>query len=217
MFKIELHAHTSEVSSCSRLPARVLVDNCVAAGYHAVVVTDHFADYFVDSQGAMSWEEIVARFMAGYRAARDYGKLPVLLGMEYRNFETYNDYLVYGVTEEFLLAHPTLCHMPFAQFFTLCDKAGFLVYQAHPFRRDMSRMDPAFLHGAEVYNGNIRHNSNNDQAAAFADEHGLLRISGSDLHIPSDAVHCGILTEVEIRDNAALLSVLRSKKYALLP
>ena len=216
MFKIELHAHTSEVSDCSQLPAAAVVDGCLAAGYNSLVITDHLTHYFVEIRKAQPWETTVSQFLSGYIAAKETGKMPVLLGMEYRNFESHNDYLVFGVTEGFLLQNPGLCRLPLSRFFDLCERAGLLLFQAHPFRPDMIRANPAFLHGVEVHNGNIRHNSNNALAAAFAREHSLLGISGSDLHQPCDFDRGGILTERAVPDNASLLSVLRTGQYTLL-
>ena len=46
--------------------------------------------------------------------------------------------------------------------------------QAHPFRTGLTREDPALLDGVEVFNGNARHDSHNDDALRFARENGLL-------------------------------------------
>ena len=43
---LEAHAHTSEVSRCSKLPAARLVERMHAAGYGALIVTDRRARIF---------------------------------------------------------------------------------------------------------------------------------------------------------------------------
>ena len=42
LVQLETHLHTSEVSQCGRIPAREMIRRYHAAGYGAVVVTDHF-------------------------------------------------------------------------------------------------------------------------------------------------------------------------------
>lgn len=41
MYKIETHLHTARCSHCGRLSAREIVEGYKAAGYSALVVTDH--------------------------------------------------------------------------------------------------------------------------------------------------------------------------------
>jgi predicted metal-dependent phosphoesterase TrpH len=48
------------------------------------------------------------------------------------------------------------------------------------------------MHGAEVFNGNPRHENNNTQAAAFARRHGLRQSAGSDFHQYEDVGRGGL-------------------------
>jgi hypothetical protein len=50
-----------------------------------------------------------------------------------------------------------------------------------------------FMDGCEVYNGNPRHNSRNDEADEFAVKNGLLKLSGSDCHESTDVAQGGIV------------------------
>jgi hypothetical protein len=58
------------------------------------------------------------------------------------------------------------------------------MYQAHPFREYCVLGDPHFMHGVEIYNQINRKYSNvaNARAEAFAKEHHLLSIAGTDFH-----------------------------------
>ena len=61
------------------------------------------------------------------------GKMVVLLGMEINFYEGDNDYLVYGVTEEFLRSNGDLMDYSPEDFSELCKKNDLLFLQAHSF------------------------------------------------------------------------------------
>lgn len=209
-YKWDPHVHTSEVSPCGRLSGRRLVDLYQAAGYAGLVVTDH---YTPDNPALTGRENRVARFLAGYRQAKERGRaigLTVLLGMELRFAGEGNDYLVYGVDEDFLLAYPDLCQLGLPRFHALAAARGLLVYQAHPFRTGCTPGDPRYLDGVEIMNGNPRHESRNELAAEFADAHGLRMLSGSDCHQEEDIGRGGFTVREKIVDMADLVRVLRA-------
>ena len=51
MYKIEPHLHTTHVSRCGRLEAKEIVAGYKAAGYSALIVTDHFNRTFKKRTG----------------------------------------------------------------------------------------------------------------------------------------------------------------------
>lgn len=139
-----------------------------------------------------------------------------LLGFELNFYNTSNDYLVYGATEEFLRAHGDLMAMTPKQVSKLCRENGLLFIQAHPFRRGMEVVDWNILDGYEVFNGNPRHNSNNDIAEIWAKKHNKsLVVSGSDFHEIDDACAGGVYFKNPIRTNDDLLRELKSGNYRL--
>ena len=144
--------------------------------------------------------------------------LTVLPGMELRFTApgNINDYLVYGLTEEWLYETEELLEKSLPQFMSLARAAGLLVYQAHPFRNGMRIVDPGLLDGFEVYNACVRHASRNGIAEQWAQRHGKPGISGSDYHRREDAGRGGIETDAEIRTNDDLLLCLRSGAYRLI-
>lgn len=221
MFLIDTHVHTSEVSPCGKMGARETVERYAAAGYGALVITDHYhAGYFGQFEG-LRWEEQVARYLVGYRAARECGEalgVAVLLGAELRFSYTSspNDYLVYGIDEAFLLEHPRLYDCPAAEVAGLLHERGGLLFQAHPYRPGLTREHLEYLDGVEVYNGNPRHDSHNDRAAALAERFGLRAISGSDCHQAEDVARGGLRLDRPVTDNAAWIEVLRSGAFALM-
>lgn len=224
-YKTELHTHTSETSNCGHTSAADLVEAYIKEGYSTVVISDHLSThtYYKYDYNNMSWDEKIDVFVKGYKAALEAskGRINVLFGMEMRFDEDLtehdlNDYLVFGVTEEFLRSNGDLINMRIETFSELAHKNGLLVYQAHPFRKDMKRVNPALLDGAEIYNGCPRHNSYNDLAEQWAKENGLKGTSGSDFHELEDVAHGGIITDTEIKTNDDLLEILRSNNYEII-
>jgi hypothetical protein len=217
MFKTELHAHSSEVSFCSSVSARDVAEKYIGAGYSTVVLSNHF-EYSTMSRREESYSDFVLRHAAACDALRDaaLGRLNVIFGAELRFRSAINDYLLYGATPEFLLAHPDVFDMTPSEFSTIARDAGVLFVQAHPFRNGMVVINPAYLDGVEIFNGSPGHNSRNDVAEMWAKKHSLIPTSGSDFHHVHDTPNAGILTECEIKTAAELVSILRDGKYELI-
>ncbi|NLC69233.1 MAG: PHP domain-containing protein [Clostridiaceae bacterium] len=218
-YKYDVHVHTSEVSPCGRIGAREVVNLYKEAGYDGIVITDHYFDGYFEKYHSCSWDEKMVCFLEGYRKAREEGKnigLNVLLGIELRFVGSINDYLVFGVTEEFLKNNPELYKLNLQQFNELKKGHDILIYQAHPFRPNQAIERAGLLDGIEVYNGNPRHDSRNYLAYSFALEDGLRMISGSDCHQLEDVARGGIVTMEDITDEAGLVEVLRKEAISLI-
>lgn len=70
-----------------------------------MVITDHYYDGFFEALHGMSWNNKIDMYLKGFRLAEEEGKktgVNILLGMELRFKENFNDYLVYGIDEDFL-------------------------------------------------------------------------------------------------------------------
>jgi len=194
-YRIETHAHTNTVSPCGQLSPAELVAGYAAAGYSGLIVTDHLVHWLPVFDGIDSWPDRVHAYFSGYRAARAAARgtgLTVYPGFELTFAELPgNDFLVYGLDEELLVELPEVYWMEPASFKRLANAAGALIFQAHPFR-GRGPVEPQLLDGVEVCNGNPRHDSRNDLAAAFASRHDLLEIGGSDAHQTDDIGRAGI-------------------------
>lgn len=199
--KLETHLHTSEVSPCGMVDARTAVRQYAGAGYGGIIVTDHFGSYSLDLFAGTPKEK-AEQFFRGYRLAKEEGEqcgIAVLFGAEISLEEGPEDYLLYGITPAFILDNPLLYTVSLPELYRTVHSAGGLVVQAHPFREYCRPGDPAFLDGAEVFNGNPRHNSRNHLAAAFAEVNGLaVRTSGSDYHQPEDLARGGMVFDYPI-------------------
>lgn len=219
MYKYDVHVHTMETSPCGKVRAAEVVKLYKKMGYDGIVITDHYSDRFFLSVAGQKWETKMEKFLKGYREALRAGSeigLNVLLGMEINFRWSLNDYLVYGIDEDFLLENPFLHKKGLKSFRRIIDKYGYLVYQAHPFRIGMTRADSGLLDGVEVFNGNPRHNSKNESAEKFALENRLRMISGSDFHMLEDAGSGGMIFAENPENNAKLLEILRENKVVSL-
>lgn len=208
--KIEMHAHTSEVSPCARVPAAKVVDAYVKAGYQAVTITDHFNSYVLEAFSG-SPRERVTQYLEGFRRAQEAGEkagLRIILGMESCIAGGREDFLVYGIDTDFIYANPTFYRYTQEEAYRACHEYGALLFQAHPCRPGLSPRTPKFLDGMEVYNGNPRHENNNPSARAWAEEHHLLFSSGSDYHETEDAARGGMIFPGEIHDSKELVAAL---------
>lgn len=217
--KIDLHVHTSEVSMCGQMPAREVVERYKDAGYDAIVITNHFnldtAAHF-ERHGENDFAEVFDR---GYRLAKEAGDelgVLVLKGYELRFNENFNDYLLFGMSDETAKRYKELFAMRPREFSALAKEQDFLFYQAHPFRNGMVINRPDCLFGIEVHNGHPDHDGRNDIARAWAEKYGLHMISGSDCHFSRGVGTAGIVTDEKIETIEDLVDVLRNDRYTLI-
>jgi predicted metal-dependent phosphoesterase TrpH len=218
MFKTELHCHSNDVSACARVDVDTIIKRFTEGGYSTIVLTNHLSIYTYDYLKPADWNDFIDKFVGGYtklkKAAE--GKLNVLLGMELRFKNNNNDYLVFGVTEEFLRANEDLLDMYPEKFHNICKENGYLFIQAHPFRNWMTVTPPDQVDGVEVFNGHRGHDSRNDIANMWAEKFNLIKTSGTDFHYADVPTNAGIKTEEEIKDINTLVSILKSGNYELI-
>lgn len=212
-FLYDCHVHTAETSWCGVLPAEEMVRLYKDAGYTGIVIADHYFQEYFELLPERRWEDKVERYLAGYKAAYAAGQewgLEVLFGIELRFHNRIEDFLVFGLTPEFLVEHPRLYEHTVESFFQFSQDHGLLVVQAHPFRPGQRPAPAQYLHGVEVFNGNPRHDSGNNLALEFAERHNLIQLSCSDAHQLSDVGMGGIYLEHPVRSSVELAEYLRT-------
>ncbi|HHW70399.1 MAG TPA: PHP domain-containing protein [Clostridiales bacterium] len=215
MYKYDVHVHTAEVSPCGQVKASDMVQFYSDKGYDGIVITDHYYLGYFESLGEIAWKDKINSYLSGYYEAKEAGykhNVDVFLGMELRFKENLNDFLIYGIDEDFLLDNPELYKWNLEKFVQLKMKYDMLIYQAHPYRDNCSIVSPALLDGVEVYNCHPRHDSRNHLALEFAMNNELLMLSGSDAHMDVDVGRGGILSESRIKDSRHMVKVLRNLK-----
>ena len=212
-YKIELHAHTSPVSSCSQLPPAELIRRLHEQHYDAVVVTNHF----YEGGCYMKTDDPVGMYLDDYRAAKEAGEafgMTVLLGAEFRFRENSNDYLVFGVDEAFLRETVQHFDLTLSEFYERYHAEDRLILQAHPFRNGMVLQPTDHLDGIEAFNMHPNHNSRVAVASRYAREEDMKLITvGTDLHHPGHEGVSSLRAKEIPQDSRALVSLLRSGDY----
>ena len=186
--KIDTHTHTSGVSFCSRVSPQEYVRAFKAAGYDAVILTNHYSRQYMFRYGD-TFDRQIEIYLNEYRTARREGEeegLPVFLGTEVAIAtpqSPYIEFLLYGIDEDFLLSNPCLYDKSQRELYKICHDRGVLMFQSHPFRAEQGHlpMDPEFMDGTEIncHPLFLRHE---EEVRAFADKNGLALTCGSDFH-----------------------------------
>ncbi len=217
-YRLDAHIHTKESSACATASAAQQVRKYKELGYQGIIITDHFfnANTTVPRKG--SWEKRVNLFCLGYENAKKEGDrigLDVFFGWESAYMGT--DFLIYGLTKQWLLAHPEIETCSVEEQYQLVKQAGGYVFHAHPYREDFYipeiRLYPDVVDGVEVYNeGNLMRGVDyNDKALAYARLHHLPMIEGSDGHHLSDKV-AGMVFDETISSLKQLCEIVLSGK-----
>ena len=217
--KIEMHTHTSEASPCANVCAKDIPALYQKAGYDAIVITDHYCKWAQERSGMKTAEEYAEYFLKGYQAARAAGNtigFTVLPGAEVNLPGSPNDYLLYGITEDFIRKYPAMHELTLEKLYLICHQHDILLFQAHPYRTYCTPADPSYLDGAESFNGNPRHNNQNVAASQWVEKNKLIPSSGSDFHEFEDVAKGGIETPVSVTTPRMLYQVLQSGSYRLL-
>lgn len=217
-YKWETHLHTSESSACGQDGAAAMIRAAKRAGYHGVVVTDHFLNGNSAAPRNAPWQRRVDAFLRGYWEARAAGEslgVAVLLGCEFAYQG--GDFLTYGVPEAFYRDQPDLADLDVDAYVTRVQTAGGLVSQAHPFRTAWympehvaKRWD--IVDAIEVFNGShgSEHRAWDDDALTLAQEHGRLQTAGSDAHSVTDIGTAAVAFDTRFDTGAAFIQALRA-------
>ncbi len=222
-YKIETHLHTTYVSRCGWLGAQAIARMYKECGYDALCITDHYNrttfDY-IEQDLSKHKIDVYQDFLLGYRRVKKEAEalgIRVYEGAELRFDGSENDYLLYGFHHELLEDPETVISEGLEAFAPKYRADGALLIQAHPYRAKCNPMPAELLDGIEIYNASPRHNSHNELAHAYAQEHGLtIMTSGSDAHRPGDQGRSGITADYLPKDSFEFAQLLRSGEYDLI-
>jgi len=211
-YKIELHAHTHPASGCADFKPREVVRLYADAGVDGLTITNHLVpDLFWSKKDAVKY------FLNDFYDAYYEGKrqnIRVYLGAEIRFEENYNDYLVYGIDEDYLNRVTRYLPLGIERYLHDFRSDESIIIQAHPFRAGMSRVPQT--DGAEAYNMHPYHNNRNEIAFAYAKEHNHIIIAGSDFHHKGSQALGLTLSKTLPADSFELAKLLKSRDYIFL-
>ena len=212
-YKTELHCHTLPVSGCSHIYPEEMVQLYKKLGVDTIVLTNHYHPEIVTRY---TKEEAVERYLKAFHDLKEYADaegMAAIFGMEVRFAENFNDYLVYGLSEED--TEPIFDHLSgdLAAFHKAFKRESNLIFQAHPFRDGMALADPKYLDGIEAFNMYPRANSRVALARAYAQQQGMRIIGGSDCHVQGHEGCILLRTKEKIETSQQLVAVLKSGDY----
>ena len=195
----ETHMHTCLASACGKSTGKEHVRFYKDAGYTGIIMTDHFFGGNTAIDRSLPWKKRIDLFWRGYEDAKEEGEktgLDVFFGLE-QNY-TGDEYLIYGLTKEYMKAHPEMEHWTRRQQLEEVHRAGGCVIQAHPFRirgyMNSIQVGTRFCDGIEAAN---RGNEPLDDARAYRmgmAEH-LVMTAGSDNHLSPIPDPYGVVLE----------------------
>ncbi len=216
MYKYETHLHTYPVSRCASGTVRECLEFYKKLNYDGVFITNHFLDGNININEPMTYEEKINFYFSDYEEGVKIGKeigIKVFLGVEISYKGT--DFLIYGLSKEWFLAHPEIMEMKKSDELKLFIENGALVIQAHPYREasyiDHIRLFPRCVHGVEL--NASRSKEENEIAKLYAKHYGLLVFAGSDNHMRSaDRDLGGMESEKSINSVEEFIEAVKSKE-----
>jgi histidinol phosphatase-like PHP family hydrolase len=208
--KLDPHTHSNGVSLCSRVSVEEIIDQKIQTGYQAIMLTNHCQSHYYP---ATEHGAYVERVIAEYKKAKAYGEkknFVVLLGLEVTIVDpAYNDWLLFGVTEEILRKSPCFYQLSQKQLFDFCVENDMLLVQAHPFRNSGWGVRE-YMHGVEI-NCSQSDIGRADEVVERALERGFLVTAGSDYHFP-ETKQGGMFVPDTVQTSVDLVKYLKTTK-----
>lgn len=224
MFYYELHAHTDAASLCSIAAPEDYIDFYISRGYSGMVVTDHFYHGNTCINRRLPWSEFIDKFCEGYYRAKREGEkkdFVVLFGFEQKFSDGTDEYLVLGISPEWLKAHHEVRDMGRIPFFRLIRESGGYIIQAHPYRERYYisdiRLARELVDAVEVLN--VGHEDiYSRRAYEYAKNLGMPMVGGSDIHSIHDGAQVsGVGLERRVESIEDLICELRGGRASICP
>lgn len=221
MYRYETHCHSSRCSRCAHCTPGELVQAYHKIGFAGLVLTDHFIHGNNCVDASLPWEKRMQCYYDACLEARQAAAgldFDVLFGIEHA-YGGGLEVLCYGIDLPFLLNNPDIPQLNIRKFADRVHEYGGLVIHAHPYRwagADL-QLPLDILDGIEVYNaGNPP--DKNEMAQCLADETGLIRTAGSDLHHIAEPKlgTAGIALPYRVSTEADLVAALKRRDHSLI-
>jgi len=186
----ETHLHTKESSSCGVSGGREYVRRYLDLGYSGIIITDHFFNGNCRADRNLPWKKWVQEYIRGYEITREEGfrrGLDVFFGWE-ESLDG-DDYLIYGLDKEWLLAHPEAADWTPEEQYNEVISFGGCVVLAHPFRfaHNMNRASARDVYASAIEVANSGNSQISDALAwAYAKKMKVTATAGSDIHYAAD-------------------------------
>ncbi len=219
LYLYETHLHTRPTSICATSTPEEMVRTYAAYGYSGIFVSDHFVDASRHPELGENWEAKMRLQYQGYQdalaAGQEFG-MDVFFAWEYCSYPKSEDYLVYGLGLDFLLAHPDFDKLPFPEVSRLIHKHDGYIIRAHPYRQEWyipegPSVDVTLIDGIEINNKlSFSRANHNMEAWRLAEQNpSLVRTSGSDVHDIAKAGYAGMAFPYPIHSSQDYIDALK--------
>lgn len=222
MYKYDLHMHTIEASACGQSDVHAMIRRLHSAGFSGAVITNHFLGGNTAIDRSLPWQDIVQAFSAPYydgqTTARELG-FDLLFGLE-QGYGKGKEFLVYGLTPQFLFERPELRDCSLELWSDEVRRAGGFLCYAHPFRNRSYILNPdempdlSLCDGVEAYNYCNEPEENEKAFAVFSGKNTVL-LAGGDHHSDRLTDSYGIALSKPVHTERELADRLRNGDFSL--
>ena len=210
---IDLHAHSAGISLCCKANARGVIEAAKAAGLDGLVLTNHYHQGYM-REGELPCE-FAKRFLEEYHKAQEIAAaldMRLFFGIEVTVLPCNAlHFLVYGVDEDFVTAHPTMFDYPLEKLYAVVHKAGGILVQAHPMRNENNLQTLSLMDGVEISCHPKYDGMHLTELAEIAAREGKLLTCGGDYHADTPyRPYCGVYLPDDIADIKGIVAYLQS-------
>lgn len=208
---IDLHAHSSGISGCCRIPYDAVIRAAQEKGLDGIVLTNHYYKAYVADGDFLGFAK---RYTDEFRLTKAYADtvgMKAFFGAEV-TMELYGGahVLLYGIEECWLEENPCVFDWTQEKLYREVNALGGFVVQAHPYRGKRHLLDTRFLDGVEVNCHPLYHNSYFADMLEIAKENKLLLTCGGDYHADTYRPQCGVYLPDDLQDGLAIAKYFRS-------
>ena len=202
---IDLHAHSSGISHCCRIPYDEVIRTAKEAGLGGIVLTNHYPKYYVTDG---DYAAFARRYTEEFRLAKAYGDsvgMKVFFGAEV-TMERYGGahLLLYAIPESFIEENPTLFDWTMEEMYNRVKAIGGTLVQAHPYRKVKNLLPTEYLDGVEVNCHPLYGKSDFADMVEIATENHLILTCGGDYHADTYRPKCGVYLPDTLADSVEL-------------
>ena len=208
---IDLHAHTSGISKCCRIPAPEVLRIAKENGIDGIVLANHYQKSYVKD---MTVADFASKYIEEYaytKSLADEMGMKIFFGIEVTMSKCDDAHvLVYGLTPVFLREYPDLFDYTLEELYKLVRVRGGALVHAHPYRHGKDVLDLDYLDGVEVNCHPLYDDTHCNRLYEVAKNAGVMLTCGGDYHADTNRANCGTYIPDSISDSIAIGEYIRS-------
>lgn len=200
-----MHAHTSGISRCCRIPADKVIEFAKNSELDGIAITNHYQKSYVsDGKDKLFAEAYIEEYKYTIEIGDRQGVM-VFPGIELSP-EKYPSVhiLIYGVSDDFILKNSKMYDYTQKELYEKVKEAGGAMIQAHPFRNGTSVLNVSYLDGIEINCHPLYQTSYSDEILEIAEKNNLTVTCGGDFHADTYRPKCGVYLPDFVKNSVEL-------------